>query len=304
VVDPLGSLLVFKKGRHPRKRPFMACAHMDEVGYLITGIGEDGMIQLGNVGRIDPRVLIGRRMRMGDGVRGVVALKAVHLTTAEERKKVPPLTSLYLDIGASSREEAEKVVSVGDPVAFDSPFEPMGDCYQSKAVDDRVGCLVLLSLLEEELEYDTWFVFSACEEIGSRGAVVAARRIDPGVCLVVEGTTAGDLPDVKPYVGSCSLRRGAVVSLIDQTTVYNREFRQRVTEKADREKIKWQYRHGAGGSTDAGAIHKAAEGAVAFGLSVPVRYIHSANSVVYLPDVEETVKMARLVLREAGECDV
>ena len=164
--------------------------------------------------------------------------------------------------------------------------------------------LVLLSLLEEELEYDTWFVFSACEEIGSRGAVVAARRIDPGVCLVLEGTTAGDLPEVKPYVGSCSLRGGAVVSLIDQTTIYNRDFRQQVTNAADQENIKWQYRRGAGGSTDAGAIHKAAEGAVAFGLSVPVRYIHSANSVVYPPDVEETIKMARLVLREAGECDV
>ena len=100
IVDPLGSLLVFKKGKHSRKRPMMICAHMDEVGYLISEIGDDGMIRLANVGRIDPKVLIGRRMRMGGGVRGVVALKAIHLTTAEERRKIPPLPSLFLDIGA------------------------------------------------------------------------------------------------------------------------------------------------------------------------------------------------------------
>ena len=148
--DALGSLFVFKKGEKPRRRPMMVCAHMDEVGFLVRDITEDGMLHISAVGSVDPRVLIGRRMRVGGKkTPGVIALKAVHLTTPEERKIAPALNSLYVDMGCKSKKEAEALAMPGDPVMFDSAFLPFGtDCVKAKALDDRVGCMTLLRILE------------------------------------------------------------------------------------------------------------------------------------------------------------
>lgn len=306
IVDALGNLLVFKKGKRPRKRPMMVCAHMDEVGFLVEDITEDGMLKLSRAGSIDPRVLIGRRMRVGKKkVSGVIAIKAVHLTTAEERTAAPPLSSLYIDMGCKSKAEAESLVSVGEPAMFDSAFLPFGvDCVKAKALDDRVGCAVMVKLLQQELPYDTWFAFVVGEEIGSRGATVAAHRLRPGVLLVLEGTTAADVPDVAPHKRSCCQRKGPAVSILDRGAVYPRTLREKALRRAEQLGVKWQYRQSANGSTDSEVYIEAGEGAVAVGISAPVRYIHCACSVAYLPDLEEMVKLAAIVIEEAGECDV
>lgn len=306
LVDALGSLLVFKKGKQRRVRPMMVCAHMDEVGFLVRDITEDGMLKLAPAGNIDPRVLIGRRMRVGEKkIPGVISLKAIHLTTPEERKIAPELSSLYIDMGCKSKEEALGLVQPGEPAMFDSKFIPFGtDCVKAKALDDRIGCAVMLELLKEELEYDTWFAFVCGEEIGSRGATVAVHRIQPGCLLVIEGTTAADMPEVKPHKQSCRQREGAVVSLADGGAIYDRDFREKVLKKADEQGVKWQYRKSKNGSTDAEKHIEAGVGAIAFGLSAPVRYIHCACNVAYLPDVEEVKKLASIVIKEAGELNV
>ena len=306
ITDSLGDLIVFKKGKKRRKKPLMVCAHMDEVGFLVKSITEDGMIKLTPAGGIDPRVLIGRRMRVGEKkVKGVISLKAIHLTTPEELKVAPPLKSLYVDIGSTSRAQTEALVSVGDPVTFDSDFIEFGDkCVKAKAIDDRFGCAVMIKMIEGELPYDTYFVFSVGEEIGARGATVGTNRINPGACLVIEATTAADMPDIPEHGRSASHRKGAVVSVIDGGTIYNRELRGKITAAADKAGIKWQYRASANGGTDAGAIHTTAGGCLAFGLSAPTRYIHSACNVVYLPDLDEVLKMAILFNKEVGELDV
>ena len=305
-VDPVGNLIVFKKGAKPRKRPLLIIAHMDEVGFLVKDITEDGMLKLAPAGGIDPRVLIGRRMRVGENkIPGIISLKAIHLTTPEERKDAPGLNSLYIDIGCTSREQAEGLVMRGDPAMFDSKFLEFGvDCVKAKAIDDRVGCAVMLQLLRQELLYDTYFAFVVAEEIGSRGATVAAQRVAPGCVVAIEGTTAADMPDVAPHKQSTVQRQGAVVSLMDKGTVYNRPFREKVLAEADAQGVKWQYRKSANGGTDARVGTTAGSAAIAFGLAAPVRYIHCACNVAYLPDLEEVRKLAEIVIEEAGELDV
>ena len=306
IVDAVGNLLVFKKGAKPRKRPLMMVAHMDEVGFLVKDITSDGMLKLANAGGIDPRVLIGRRMKVGaDKIPGIISLKAIHLTTPEERKVAPSIGSLYIDIGCTSQEQAEALVMRGDPAMFDSqPIEFGVDCLKAKAIDDRIGCAVLMELLKEDLPFDTWFCFVVAEEIGSRGATVAAQRVAPGCVVAIEGTTAADMPDVAPHKQSTVQRQGAVVSLLDKGTVYNRPFREKVLAEADAQGVKWQYRKSANGGTDAEVSTTAGPAALAFGLSAPVRYIHCACNVAYLPDLEEVKKLARIVIEEAGELDV
>ena len=305
-VDPVGNLIVFKKGAKARKRPLMLTAHMDEVGFLVRDITEDGMLKLAPAGGIDPRVLIGRRMRVGEKkIPGIISLKAIHLTTPEERKVAPGLDSLYIDIGCTDKKQAEALVMRGDPAMFDSKFLEFGvDSVKAKAIDDRIGCAVMLELLKQDLPYDTYFAFVVAEEIGSRGATVAAQRVAPGCVVAIEGTTAADMPDVAPHKQSTVQRQGAVVSLLDKGTVYNRPFREQVLAEADAQGVKWQYRKSANGSTDASVGTTCGSAAIAFGLAAPVRYIHCACNVAYLPDLEEVRKLAEIVIKEAGELDV
>ena len=199
------------------------------------------MLKLAPAGGIDPRVLIGRRMRVGEKkIPGIISLKAIHLTTPEERKVAPGIGSLYIDIGCTKKEQAEALVMRGDPAMFDSKFMEFGvDCVKAKAIDDRIGCAVMLQLLKQDLPYDTYFAFVVAEEIGSRGATVAAQRVAPGCVVAIEGTTAADMPDVAPHKQSTAQRQGAVVSLMDKGTVYNREFREQVLAEADAQGVKW-----------------------------------------------------------------
>ncbi|MBR5903259.1 MAG: M42 family metallopeptidase [Clostridia bacterium] len=301
-VDSQGNLFAFKKGNRTPARPIMLTAHMDEVGFLVNSITEDGMLKILASGSIDPRVLIGRKMKVGKSkLPGVISLKAKHLTKPDERKKAPELKSLYIDIGASGREDALKYVSIGDMAVFDSEFALFGnDCIKGKALDDRIGCAILLKLMEQELGYDTWFVFTAAEEIGARGAINAVQHIDPGFIAAVDSTGAGDTADTPEHLRSCAMRHGAVISLIDRGTVFNRALREKVTAELDRQCIKWQYRTRSEGATDAMA-HIYGTGAKVFGLSTPVRYIHCANSVAYLPDIEAVLKAAGVFIEEAGD---
>ena len=181
-VDSQGNLFAFKKGNRTPARPIMLTAHMDEVGFLVNSITEDGMLKILASGSIDPRVLIGRKMKVGKSkLPGVISLKAKHLTKPDERKKAPELKSLYIDIGASGREDALKYVSIGDMAVFDSEFALFGnDCIKGKALDDRIACYTLLRLLDCDVRGETHFVFTSQEEVGCRGATVAAFRRSNG----------------------------------------------------------------------------------------------------------------------------
>lgn len=301
--DPMGNLFVYRAGKKHLPKPVMLCAHMDEVGLIVKKITEDGMLKFGFVGGVDPRVVIGRRVKFGDTL-GVVGIKAVHLTTAAERKTAPRTKDLYIDIGATSKKAAEAKVSLGDYGVFDGDIVAFGDgLLKAKALDDRLGCAVLLTLLREQPPVDTWFVFTAQEEVGTRGAATAAFRLAPDFCLVVEGTTAADLAEVPPAQQVCALRKGAVLPFMDRGTIYDRELFEMLRDAAEERGIPWQTKQMVAGGTDAGRIHKSGAGVRTAGLAAPLRYIHSPSSVAAVSDLDCVLELARAFLELIGKED-
>ncbi len=294
--DAMGNLMVFRKGiKHPAK-PVMLCAHMDEVGFIIKRITNEGMLKFGFTGGVDPLVALGRAVRFGQ-VKGIVGIKAVHLTTASEREHMPKTKDLYIDIGVTSKDEALAKVQPGDYGTFDSDIVEFGDgLLKAKAIDDRFGCAVLLALLRDKPLLDTWFVFTVQEEAGLRGAATAAFALRPDLCLVVEGTTAADLAEVPPHKQVCALGKGAVIPFMDGRTIYDEGLFDMLRQAAETQDIPWQTKHMIAGGTDAGRIHMACAGARTVGLAVPVRYIHSPVSTAALSDMRDVYALARAFL--------
>ena len=301
--DAIGNVMVFRKGRKALDRPVAVCAHMDEVGVIIKKITEDGMLKFGFVGGVDPRVVIGRPVRFGD-VSGVIGIKAVHLTTAAERRTMPKTKNLYIDIGATSRAAAEKLISLGDYGVFDSAVVEFGDgLIKAKAIDDRVGCAALLRLLEDEPPIDTWFCFTVQEETGLRGAASMAFALDPGFAMVLEGTTAADLAEVKGADAVCRVRGGVVLPFMDGATIYDAALFELLRDACTKRGIPWQTKTRVAGGTDAGRIHRSRAGVRVCAAAAPVRYIHSPSSVAAKADCEAVLAAARAFLEELGGDD-
>ena len=296
--DAMGNLLVFARGKRAPKQRIMLAAHMDEVGIIITGITEEGYLKFDFAGGVDRRVVIGKRVSVGDrAIPGVIALKAVHLQEDGERKKVPAVKSLHVDIGCRSREEAEKLVSLGDTGAFDDHIVEFGSGFlRAKAIDDRVGCAVMIALLEEGLPVDCHFAFTVQEEVGCRGSVAAANRIRPEIGLVLEGTTAADLPSQQGNEKVCAPGKGPVLPFMDGGSIYDRGLWRQLTALAEAKGIPWQTKTWISGGTDASAIQKSGAGVRVAAISAAVRYIHSPSCVGCTEDFENMLRLARAYL--------
>ena len=290
--DVMGNLLVFREG-HTRGRTLMVTAHMDEVGLIVRGATDEGFLRFITAGGIDRRLLFAKRLRAAK-LPGVIGIKAVHLSKPAERESVPALSEMYIDIGASSKDDALKKVPLGSPFAFDTEPEVFGKgLFKAKAIDDRVGCAAALRLLEEQPKYDTWFVFTVQEEVGLRGAHTAAYALKPDLALILEETTAADLPECEGAKRVSAPGKGVVISYMDSSAVYDRALFERLRGLADSEKITWQLKRTVAGGTDAGAIRRNRSGVPVAGLAAAVRYIHAPVSVVSLEDAENMVKLAR-----------
>lgn len=302
-VDGMGNLILFKKGAKATGNKLMLCAHMDEVGLMVRSITEEGYLKFVCVGGMDRRVLLGKQVRIGAGqVPGVIGLKAIHMTTAEERKKVPKLEDYYIDIGVNSREEAEALVEPGDPCVFVSDCVEFGDGFlKAKALDDRVGCAVMLELLRRELPMDVTFVFTVQEKVGARGAFGAGFAVSPEIALVLEGTTAADFPSQDPQAQICWLGKGPVLSWMDGGTIYDRSLFELLRRQAQTHQIPWQLKHYIAGSTDAKALQRTKSGVRVAGLSAPVRYLHTPGSVVQRKDVEQLLELAWLFVQTIAQ---
>lgn len=297
-VDAMGNLIAEKKGRVPGSKKLMLAAHMDEVGLMIRAITEEGYLKFSCVGGIDRRVLLGKRVLVGERqLPGVIGLKAYHLTSAEEEKKVPKLKDLYLDIGAGSREEAEALIRLGDVAVFDSDVVEFGHgLLKAKAIDDRIGCAVMVELCKEDLPMDCTFAFTVQEEVGTRGAFGAAFSVTPDIALVLEGTTAADLPAMADRQKVCAPGKGPVVPFMDGATVYDRGLFELLRDLAEQHGIPWQTKEYLSGGTDAGAIQRSKEGVRVAAISAAVRYLHAPSSVASLEDCRQTLALARLFL--------
>lgn len=303
-VDALGSIIVDKKGAKTPKNKVMLDAHMDEVGFIITYITDDGYLKFTTVGGIDERVIFGRAVSVGEnGITGVIGAKAVHQLTGDEKGKLPRVEDMFIDIGAKSKEEAQKYVGLGSVAYFKSLYREFGDGFiKAKAIDDRAGCDMMLKMINSDLPYDMTFSFSVQEEIGTRGAAATAFSINPDYAIILESTTAADIAGVPPEKKVCKLGSGAVVSFMDRGTVYDSELYKKAFEIAKNNNIKCQTKTVVAGGNNAAAVHKAAGGIKTLAISVPCRYIHSGASVAKKEDIEAVFELTKLIAEEFCEC--
>ncbi len=295
--DPMGNVIAFKKGLKRPAKKVMLSAHMDEVGYIVTYICDNGFLKFTNVGGVDSKVTLGKTVTVGEkNVKGVIGSKAIHLCKGDEETSAPSLDKLYIDIGAKNKEDAEKYVEIGDSVHFDSDFVAFGNNkVKAKAIDDRFGCAIMLKMIDSALEYDTYFAFLVQEEVGCRGASAAAFTVKPDYAIVLEATTAADVAFVDDSDAVCRQGEGAVVSFMDRSTLYNRDMFKGAFKLARENNIKIQTKTTVAGGNDAGAIHKSNGGIYTIAVSLPCRYIHSATSVADKEDMKACYDLAVLL---------
>ncbi len=286
-VDNMGNIIVFKKGMKTPEKKLLISAHTDEVGFIVTDITDKGFIKFAAVGGIDKKAVFAKQVRIGKNkISGVVDTKPIHLLKADERKKNPPIDSLYIDIGAKNKKEAEKYISLGDMICFDSPYENKDGRIISKALDDRFGCLVLIEMIKSKLPYDMYFSFAVQEEVGLRGAKAVAYTVEPDSAIVVESTTAADVPFADGEKKVCCMGKGAVVSFMDRATIYDKEYYRLAINAANQSGVKVQTKTMIAGGNDAGAIHCSKGGVRTIAVSVPCRYLHSSSSIINIEDAE------------------
>lgn len=296
--DALGNLIVDKKGKVTPKNKVALFAHMDEVGFIVTYITEDGYVYVANVGGIENSALFGKKITV-NGLVGVAGSKAIHQCNADESKTIPNLTDVSVDFGFENKEQAEEYISLGDFGYFKSDFVEFGDgMVKSKALDDRVGCACLIELLKEKSEFDYTCVFTVQEEIGTRGATVSAYTVNPDYAVVVESTTASDIPETPDHKKVCHVGKGAVVSFMDRGTIYNKELFKKAFDTAEKNNIACQTKTVVAGGNDASAIHKSAGGIKTVAVSLPCRYIHSSASVGSKSDMQCVSALVKALLED------
>lgn len=298
--DVRGNLICEKKGRKTPKNKLMFTAHMDEPGFIITYIEESGLLRFSPMGDIDTRMVVGKAVRLESGKEGVVGAKPIHLQTAEEREQVLKFSNLYIDIGASSREEAEKFAELGDFAVWRSQFTEMGNKIRAKALGSRVGCLLLLSMLHQELEYDITAVFAVQHEIGG-GAGNAAYEVKPDIAVSIDCAAAGDVPGVGAGKKISSLGKGPVLSFQNKGVFTDRELFAAAKEVCAQQGIEYQIKDQVTESTDANVLSKTAGGCRVLPVGVSVRYAVSPNPVFSPSDLEPTQKLLAALVERLGE---
>lgn len=303
--DKAGNLIAEKKGKKESRHKIVLAAHMDEVGFIITNITDSGLLRFACVGGIDVRQFIGKRVAIcakNGLVSGVIGAVAPHLLSKDSASKVLKDDELYINIGSDSKDEALSLVSLGDTGTLVGDFTVMaGGKILARALDDRAGCAVLIKLLKSELEYSVTAVFTVQEEIGCRGALVAASAIKPDYAIVLDSTTACDLNDIPDDKTVCTLGHGGVVSFMDRGCAYDRELFSLVMSVAEKENIPAQVKRAVAGANDSASIHKIAGGVKTTAISLPCRYLHSPNCVIDSKDLDSVYKLVSAILPKISE---
>ncbi len=292
--DNLGNIIAFKKGKNAAAKKILLDAHLDEVGVIITSIDQNGFLRFKTVGGIDTSALLFRRVLINGKTHGVIGGKPIHLMGGDERKKLPDADGLYIDIGAKTEADARTLVCEGDRAVMCSDFTVTDNKILTKALDDRVGCAILIKLLQSDADFDFYVSFSVQEEIGLRGARVAAYSVDPDAAIVIDGTTAADIAGVSNENRVCCQSKGAVVSFMDGATAYDREYYAAAINSG----LPAQSKCAVAGGNNAGAIHLNRDGVRTLALSVPCRYIHTAGSTADLRDINAVYDLTKYMIEK------
>jgi putative aminopeptidase FrvX len=298
--DKIGSVICRKQGESEKPR-IMLAGHMDEIGFMVKQLSPEGFIKFLPLGGWFDQVLLGQRVIIQTnkgGVVGVIGAKPPHLLPADEREKVVKRKDMYIDIGATSKEEVEASgVQLGDPIVPRADFVELagGKTYLSKAFDDRVGTALVISALRDlqnkKHPNTVYGVATVMEEVGIRGATTSVRAVDPDVAIVLESDIAGDVPGIKPDESSIKLGQGPTVVLYDVRMIPNIRFRDLVYEVAKQAGVPLQFSAIEGGATDGAAIHLHGIGVPTIVLGVAARHIHSHSSIIHRDDYDNTVKL-------------
>ena len=297
-VDALGNVLATRFGRGDKRVRVMLAAHMDEIGFMIVKKNDDNLFEFERVGGIDERQLPGKAVLVGrDHLAGVIGAKPIHMTTASERKNKIGVSDLRIDLGPEIGEK----VKPGDWATFATRFQILGPSLCAKALDNRFGVATLIELLKFAPEnIDLLTAFTVQEEVGLRGARVAAFALNPDMAIAVDSTPAYDLPhwddEDQNLHYNTRLDGGPAIYVMDSATIADRRLVNLLSETAEQAGIPYQFRQPGGGGTDAGAIHKTRSGIPSVSVSVPSRYAHSAASIARLSDWENTLKLLHVAL--------
>ncbi len=286
--DSMGNLIAHKKGN---SKKIMISAHMDEIGVIASFIDDEGFIRFSNIGGLYTKQLIGRRVRFQNGVVGVIGCEE------EDFDKKAEVSKLYIDIGAQDKASAKERVNIGDMGAFCGEFYKDGDIIVSKALDNRVGCYILLEVMRDiKTDNDLYFVFSSQEEVGLRGAKAATFDISPDYAIAVDVTDTGDCP--KAPQNSVKLGKGAAIKVMDSSVLCDAFLRSLMVEVAKENNIPYQLEIMTDGGTDAGAMHLSRGGVKTGGISVPTRHIHSPSEMVNENDIQNCTSLLKAVLEK------
>lgn len=307
-IDSIGNLTALKKGTGKSDLRVMIAAHMDEIGMMITGYDSSGALRFTNIGGVPARILPGLRLKIGaDEIYGVVMWTPIHMNRDQNVKQIK---DLRIDIGASSKSAAEGKVKRGTRATFDSTYAEISDTMvRGKAFDDRVGCSLLIDILQgDAYDVDILAAFTVQEEVGLRGAKVAAQRLMPDVAIILEGTTAHDVPDpdadpesmdsVNP---ACKVGYGPVLTVMDRSMIAPPHILNFVRQTAEENEIPYQLKTALGGGTDGGSIHVSNTGVPSIVISMPCRYIHSPTAYLSKEDYANDLKLVQAVLNNMTE---
>ena len=300
-VDTMGNLLATKRGTGQYDLRVLIDAHMDEVGLIVTEIDSGGMLKFTTIGGFDDRTLLGKVVQIGPkGITGVIGARAVHLLKSGEMSKIVKRDAMRIDIGAKNKDAAGGKVKIGDRVAFVTEYEELegGRAAIGKALDNRAGCAALIELLRgEPYPFDLVAAFTVQEEVGLRGAKVAAAKAQPDVALVLECTPAYDLPNENDVSPNVAMGKGVSIYVMDARTIQDPRLVAHIMSTADANDIPYQVRQPGGGGTNTGAIQRAGAGIPAATLAVPGRFAHTPSMMISLDDYENMIRLADVALR-------
>ncbi len=304
--DNIGNVYAIKKGKDSSKRVMIA-AHMDEIGFIVKYIDENGFLRFHTLGGFDPKTLTAQRVIVHGkkDIIGVMGSKPIHIMTPEERVKPPQINDYFIDLGMP-HSEVIKYINIGDTITRDRKLIEMGDCVNCKSIDNRVAVYILLETLKQldDCPYDVYGVFSVQEEVGIRGANVAAHNINPTFGFGLDTTIAYDLPGSKPEEQITKLGAGVAIKIMDASTICDYRMIQYQKEIAEKYKIKWQPEILPMGGTDTAAIQRMGKtGAIAGAISIPTRHLHQVIEMAHKSDIEASILLLKNCLENLHNFD-
>lgn len=307
-VDNLGNVIAIKKGnRNPDQKKVMVAAHMDEIGFIVTHIDDNGFLRFHTLGGFDPKTLTAQRVIVHgkEDLVGVMGSKPIHVMSQEERTKLPKTTDFFIDLGMP-KSEVEKVISIGDPVTRDRELIEMGDCVNCKSIDNRVAVFILIETLKklENPAYDVYATFTVQEEVGIRGANVAAHGINPDFGIALDTTIAFDVPGAQAHEKVTELGKGTAIKIMDASTICDYRMVEFMKQTANKQSITWQPEILTAGGTDTAGVQRMGKhGAIAGAISIPTRHLHQVIEMAHKQDIADSISLLTACLEQVDQYD-